>query len=75
MRTDVELNAIGEPLVLHCRQSDDYLPHPAACRVTGLAPDALGEGALPEYRFIETIRRLARGAGHLLGRLQQRPFR
>ena len=56
VRTDVELNEIGEPLVLHCRQSDDYLPHPAACRVTGLAPDALGEDVLPEHRFIETIR-------------------
>ena len=56
IRTDTELNPIGSPLVLHCRQSDDYLPHPAACRVTGLAPDALGEEALPEHRFIDAIR-------------------
>ena len=57
IRTDPGLDPIGEPLVLHCRQADDYLPHPAACRVTGLDPETVhARGALPECRFIERVR-------------------
>jgi exodeoxyribonuclease-1 len=44
-RTDLDLNPVGEPLVLYCRPSDDLLPHPEACLVTGITPQrALREG-------------------------------
>jgi exodeoxyribonuclease-1 len=55
VRTDAELNPIGEPLMIYCRPADDYLPHPEACLITGITPQqALREG-LPEARFIDLI--------------------
>lgn len=55
VRTDEDLNIIGEPLRLYCRPAPDVLPHPEACLVTGLAPQkALNEG-LSEADFIARI--------------------
>ncbi|WP_207061998.1 exodeoxyribonuclease I [Motiliproteus sp. SC1-56] len=45
LRTDMALNPVGEPLVIFCRPSDDFLPQPEACLVTGITPQqALREG-------------------------------
>lgn len=41
LRTDAALNEIGEPIELFCRPADDYLPHPAACLITGITPQKL----------------------------------
>ena len=55
VRTDRELNVIGDPLVLFCKPARDVLPHPEACLVTGITPQqALAEG-VPEYEFIRQI--------------------
>ncbi|MCU7939288.1 MAG: exodeoxyribonuclease I [gamma proteobacterium symbiont of Bathyaustriella thionipta] len=55
IRTDEELNIIGEPLVIYCRPADDFLPNPQACMVTGISPQlALKEG-LSEAEFIARI--------------------
>jgi exodeoxyribonuclease-1 len=55
IRTDEDLNVIGEPLVEYCRPTDDILPKPEACLVTGISPQkALAEG-LPEPEFIARI--------------------
>jgi len=55
IRTDLELNIIGEPLVLYCRPANDFLPQPDACLITGITPQlALREG-LPEAEFIARI--------------------
>lgn len=43
IRTDFELNEIDEPVNLYCRPSDDILPHPAACAITGITPTCLAE--------------------------------
>ena len=57
LRTDAELNIIGEPLVIFCRPANDFLPRPQACLVTGISPQrALAEG-LPECEFIASIHR------------------
>lgn len=57
VRTDAELNVIGEPLLIFCRPANDFLPHPQACLVTGITPQrALAEG-LPECEFIARIHR------------------
>ena len=57
LRTDLELNPVGEPLVQYCRPSDDMLPQPEACMVTGITPQlALREG-LNEAEFIARIHR------------------
>ena len=39
-RTDPDLNPVEQPLELWCRLSPDYLPHPAACGLTGIGPGA-----------------------------------
>lgn len=55
IRTDAELNVIGEPLSLYCKPAPDFLPHPAACRITGISPQkALAEG-VNEAEFCKRI--------------------
>ncbi len=55
VRTDEDLNIIGEPLMIYCRPSPDLLPKPDACLITGLTPQiALAKG-LPEYQFAAKI--------------------
>lgn len=43
VRTDEELNELGEPQILYARLAPDCLPHPMAVLVTGLLPDDLIE--------------------------------
>ena len=38
IRTDEELNIIGDPLVLYCQPANDFLPNPFACLITGITP-------------------------------------
>ena len=55
VRTDEDLNIIGEPLVIYCRPSSDCLPQPEACLITGITPQkALAEG-VSEIEFFERI--------------------
>ncbi len=55
LRTDLDLNMVGEPLVLFCKPAADMLPHPEACLVTGITPQrALAEG-ICEADFIRQI--------------------
>lgn len=51
VRTDEDLNIIGEPLMLYAKPTADMLPHPEACLITGITPQkALAEGvAEPEF--------------------------
>lgn len=59
MRTDTSLNPIGDPVMLYCRLSPDYIPNRSACEVTGITPQTLKEkNALPESEFIERINAL-----------------
>ncbi|WP_263145225.1 exodeoxyribonuclease I [Pseudomonas alcaligenes] len=55
IRTDEALNPIGEPLNLYCRLSEDILPHPAACLITGIRPATLREKGLDEAEFVARI--------------------
>lgn len=57
IRTDAELNEVGEPLMVYCRPSPDYLPDPESCLLTGILPQLCLEKGLPEHRFAETIER------------------
>lgn len=55
VRTDEDLNPIGEPIKLLCQPANDFIPHPQACLVTGIRPqDALQEG-VPEAEFARCI--------------------
>ncbi|MCB1710096.1 MAG: exodeoxyribonuclease I, partial [Halioglobus sp.] len=57
LRTDQDLNVLGEPLVLFARPADDFLPHPQACLVTGISPQLALERGVPECEFIGRILR------------------
>jgi len=54
VRTDEELNEIGEPLCIDCRLPADVLPHPMACLITGIGPQRAAAG-LPEPEFIHRL--------------------
>ncbi len=55
VRTDLEFNEIGAPLVVFCRPADDMLPQPEACLVTGLTPQQCRASGLAEAEFFGAI--------------------
>jgi exodeoxyribonuclease-1 len=55
LRTDFDLNEVDEPVNLYCRPSDDILPHPAACAITGITPAILAEHGLSEADFMTRV--------------------
>lgn len=57
VRTDMDLNIIGEPLVIYCKPPVDIWPNPEACLVTGLTPQEAQDKGVTEREFIKTIHR------------------
>ncbi len=55
VRTDFDFNIIEEPLVIYCKLTDDSLPQPEACVVTGITPQLAEEKGLCEAEFIRLI--------------------
>jgi len=55
IRTDAELNQIGEPIMLYCQPANDFLPDPQACLITGITPQECLEKGLPEHQFATQI--------------------
>ncbi len=55
LRTDENLHPVGEALELYCRPTDDYLPHPEACLITGITPQKALEKGVSEREFITRI--------------------
>jgi exodeoxyribonuclease-1 len=55
IRTDAELNEIGEPLMLYCQPAPDYLPDPESCLLTGILPQTCLERGVPEHAFAAAI--------------------
>lgn len=56
IRTDMDLNIIGEPILIYSRLSPDYLPTPGSCLVTGLTPQEVNSKGIPECEMIEKMR-------------------
>ncbi|SDR93818.1 Exodeoxyribonuclease I subunit C [Halopseudomonas xinjiangensis] len=54
VRTNEQLEEIGEPLCIDCRLAEDTLPAPMACLVTGIDPQRVMRG-LPEAEFIRRL--------------------
>ncbi|MBP6596689.1 MAG: exodeoxyribonuclease I [Arenimonas sp.] len=55
IRTDADLNPVGEPISLFCQPANDLLPSPGATMITGITPQrALAEG-LPEHEFMARL--------------------
>jgi len=57
VRTDAELNEIGEPVMLYCQPAPDYLPDPGSCLLTGITPQVCLERGMPEHQFAASIER------------------
>ncbi|MBD1550925.1 exodeoxyribonuclease I [Pseudomonas typographi] len=55
LRTDAEFNEIDAPVNLYCRLSDDVLPHPAACLITGITPQVLESQGMKECEFMGRV--------------------
>jgi len=63
IRTDAELNEIGEPVMWYCKPANDFLPDPEACMITGITPQLCLEKGLPEYQFAARIEQLLAAPG------------
>lgn len=57
VRTDMDLNPIGEPLMIYCKPSPDFLPDPQACLITGITPQLALEKGVTEKEFVAAIYR------------------
>ncbi|MBO9685419.1 exodeoxyribonuclease I [Roseateles chitosanitabidus] len=55
IRTDADLNEIGDPLMVYCQPATDALPDPESCLLTGILPQTCAEQGLPEHRFAAAI--------------------
>ncbi len=55
LRTDEDLNEIDDPLVIYCKPSPDFLPHPEACLVTGIGPREAAAKGMVEAEFAGRI--------------------
>lgn len=55
IRTDMDFNIIGEPVVEYCQLAPDYLPHPEACLITGITPQTAMRKGLIEAEFVAKI--------------------
>lgn len=55
VRTDMDFNIIGEPLVIYCQPPADYLPSPEAALITGITPQKALSHGISEPEFIAKI--------------------
>lgn len=55
IRTNMELELVGEPLDWYCQPAVDVLPHPAASLITGITPQEALHKGLKEAEFARHI--------------------
>jgi len=55
IRTDKNLEIIGEPLMIYAKPTSDFLPHPEAVLVTGITPQLAHAEGIPESDFFRQI--------------------
>jgi len=58
IRTDADLNPIGEPEMFFCTPADDFLPHPMAVLITGITPQIARTDGFAETEFAGRINEL-----------------
>ena len=64
IRTDADLNEIGEPMEWYCLPTPDYVPDPKSCLITGITPQTcVSKGGLPEPEFARRIEAAMAEAG------------
>ena len=57
IRTDAQLNEVGQPVMHYCQPAPDYLPDPESCLLTGILPQTCLARGLPEHAFAQAIER------------------
>jgi exodeoxyribonuclease-1 len=63
IRTDADLNEIGEPIMQYCRPAPDFLPDPQSCLITGITPQHCLREGVPEYQFAAVIEKALAHSG------------
>jgi len=55
IRTDENLQIIGDPLMIYCQPTPDFLPHPEAVLITGITPQQATTEGISEAEFFQQI--------------------
>ena len=55
VRTDAQLNEIGEPLMCYCQPAPDTLPDPESCLLTGITPQHCLAKGVNEAAFAQQV--------------------
>ncbi|MCK5895709.1 MAG: exodeoxyribonuclease I [Cocleimonas sp.] len=55
LRTNLELDIIGDPIELFCQPSHDFIPHPEAVLITAITPQHAMREGIPEAEFFQKI--------------------
>lgn len=55
VRTDLDLNIVGEPVTVYSKPTEDYLPSAQACLITGITPQEALRKGLSESAFARKI--------------------
>ena len=55
IRTDLNLEVIDEPVTFYCKPSEDFLPSPDACLITGITPQHADSEGYTEAEFARQI--------------------
>ena len=63
IRTDADLNEIGEAINIFCQPANDFLPDPQSCLITHITPQQCLEQGLPEHEFAAQIERALAASG------------
>lgn len=58
LRTNAELEPIGEAVTLFCQPAPDILPQPQACLITGITPQRMQREGLIEAEFAARVHEL-----------------
>lgn len=51
IRTDPDFNPVADPVILYCKQTNDYLPSPESVLITGITPQECNQKGIPEPEF------------------------
>lgn len=63
IRTNMELEEVGEPVDIYCKMTPDRLPSPMACMVTGVKPSEVQQKGLNETTFFHKVNKELGQAG------------
>ncbi len=55
VRTDIDLNEVGEPVRWYCKPAVDFLPDPVSCAITGISPQLALQQGVSEVEFCSRI--------------------